>query len=93
MKRIIAAIPLAPLSYMLFRFLDLCGRGWTERLKAADPQFPQTCVQMLQKAGIERFTWLIPLVIMVLAIELLISRVFGYLVERERIHYEAETKK
>ena len=93
MKRIITAIPLAPLGYLLFRFLDLWGRGWTERMRAIDPQFPQTCLQMLQKACIELFTSLIPFILLVFAIQFIFSRVWGYFVERERAHYEAELRK
>ena len=39
------------------------------------------------------FLFLIPFLLMVAAIQFVGSRVWGYFVEREQIHYEAELRK
>ena len=41
MKRILTSIPLVPLAYLVFRFLDLYGNAWVARMRAADPLFHQ----------------------------------------------------
>ena len=93
MKRILTSIPLVPLAYLVFRFLDLYGNAWVARMRAADPLFPQTALEMLQKTCVDLFLFLIPFFLMVAAIQFVVSRVWGYLVERERVHYEAELRK
>ena len=93
MKRILTSIPLVPLAYLVFRFLDLYGNAWVARMRAADPLFPQTVLEMLQKTCADLFLFFIPFLLMVAAIQFVGSRVWGYFVERERVHYEAELKK
>ena len=93
MKRILTSIPLVPLAYLVFRFLDLYGNAWVARMRAADPLFPQTGLEMLQKTCVDLFLFLIPFLLMVAAIQFAVSRVWGYRGERERVHDEAELKK
>lgn len=93
MKRILTSIPLVPLAYIVFRFLDLYGNAWAARMRAADPLFPQTALEMLQKTCADLFLFLIPFLLVVIAIQFVASRVWGYLVERERVHHKAGRKK
>jgi hypothetical protein len=93
MKRIFASIPFVPLAYALFRFLGFYGSAWAARMKAADPLFPQTALEMLQKTCADLFLFFIPFLLMVAAVQLVFSRIWGYLMEREHSHYEAEMKK
>lgn len=93
MKRILASIPLVSLAYIVFRFLNLYGNAWAARMRAADPLFPQTALEMLQKTCVDLFLFFIPFLLMVAAIQFAVSRVWGYRGERERVHDEAELKK
>ena len=93
MKRILTAIPLAPLSYMVYRVLDLYSRAWEMRMRLTDPLFPQTLAHVLQKACVDLFASFVPFLLMVLSIQFIFSRAWGYFVERERVHYEAESRK
>ena len=93
MKRILTSIPLVPLAYLVFRFLDLYGNVWVARMREADPLFPQTALEMLQKTCVDLFLFFIPCLLMVAAIQFAVSRVWGYRGERERVHDEAELKK
>lgn len=93
MKRILTSIPLVSLAYIVFRFLNLYGNAWGARMREADPLFPQTALEMLQKTCVELFLFFIPCLLMVAAIQFAVSRVWGYRIERERVHHKAELKK
>ena len=93
MKRILTSIHLVSLAYIVFRFLGLYRNAWVARMREADPLFPQTAMEMLQKTCVDLFLFFIPCLLMVAAIQFAVSRVWGYLVERERVHYESELKK
>ena len=57
-KRLCVSLAGVPVTFIIARVLDIASGLRVERLKAADPGFPHTLAQILEKSGLDALGFL-----------------------------------
>ena len=57
-KRLCVSLAGVPVTFVIARILDIASGLRIDRLKAADPEFPHTLTQILEKSGLDALGFL-----------------------------------